>query len=513
MWARISQPWAVALLSGLLATGLSAVFFNPLLSTIGDNAQYIVLGESILAGKGLSHVNAPDEKPDTKYPFMFPVILAGVLAIVPGSIVALKLVSVVACVGAAVLYYPVLRRSSEPAVACAAAVLGVMSPDILRHSSVVLAEVPYLFASFVVLGWVALAEDRWSERRWVPAALALLMVAYYLKAIGVALAGGLFLSLLFRGRVRWGFAFLGGFVLLALPWALRAQRLAPSGTYWSYLLMKNPYRPDMGMATAGELLARLGGNVKIYFTRIVPDALLPFEALRGIPGTGIRVLWFAASAIIALGLVYRLRHRRAPVDFYLLGFLAICAVWPQVWAAVRFIVPIIPLLFFCLFTGLWVLLSPLDRRGRGRLRTGVVAGVAVVLGAGLLVADRIEAEREREYPLDWKSYFAAARWVKENTVPESVFVCRKPYLFYLESGRRAVGYRFSEDVQEVIGGMEALGATHVVVDNFRWTNTSARYLVPAVLAEPQRFPVLHVTEGQVPTVVSRFLRSAKEEES
>ncbi|MCK4546043.1 MAG: hypothetical protein KAW17_01255 [Candidatus Eisenbacteria sp.] len=510
-WA--GKPWSVPLVLGLVAAGLCGLFFNPLLSTIGDNAQYVVLGKSLLAGKGLSHINSPDQKPDMKYPFMFPLILAAVMAVSRESLMALKLVGVVACVGAAALYYPVFRKGSEPVVAVGAAVLAVLSPDILCHSSIILAEVPYLFVSFLALGWIALGEDRWPERVWVPVALALVMTAYYLKAVGIALAAGVFLVLLFRRKTKWAFGFIGGVVLLALPWALRSHRIGGGQTYFDYFLMKDPYKPYEGMLSAVDFLSRIGGNAKIYFYQIVPQTLVPFTGAEGAsPGPAVQLLWLVVSSLTAVGLAYRLLRHRTVADLYLLGFLGICAVWPSVWASVRFIVPVIPLLFFCLLTGLWAILSWFTRRGWKGMQEGVVAGLAAVMVMGTLLADRAEARAGRGYSPDWKSYFNAAFWARDETPAGSVFVCRKPYLFYLTSGRRAMGYKFSKDPQEVVGGFREVGATHIVVDQFQWTGTSARYLVPAILSDPDKFPVVHVTEQEPRTIVMRFMDWEGEEE-
>lgn len=511
---RIAQPRVVGLVLGIVALGFCLLFYNPLLSTIGDNAQYVVLGKSLLAGKGLSHINAPDQKPDTKYPFMFPLILAGVILVAPGSIVALKLVGLAACAGAAMLYYALFRRSSEAIVALGAALLAVMSPDILRHSTIILAEVPYLFASIGILAWVSSVEGRWSERRWVPVALVLVVAAYYLKAVGIALAGAIVVSLLFRRKRAWAFAFTGGFILLVLPWFLRVRRIGDGGTYIDYLFMKDPYRPYMGTVSAGELLSRVTGNMGIYFGRIVPESVLPFLGKEGVaPGPALQVLWWIASVLVGLGLVYRLWRRRTIMDVYLLAFLGICVLWPRVWAGVRFVVPVIPLLILCLLTGLWALLGCVTR-GRGeRVREGGLIGLVAVMSVGFVLVDRVEAARDREYPPDWKSYFEAARWVRSHTDPQSVIICRKPYLFFLASDRRSLGYHFSRDTEEVLSGFEEAGATHVAVDQFFWTGTSAQYLVPTILAHPDRFEVIFATEQEPQTIVVRFLNPETKEGS
>ncbi len=510
--ARLLEPRVAALFLAIVAVGFSAMFFNPLLSTIGDNAQFIVLGKSLLAGHGLSHINAPDQKPDTKYPFLYPLILAGVMWVVPGSVGALKMTGVAACVGAALLYYPLFRKSTEPAVALGAAALAVLSPDILRHSSIVIAEVPYLFISMAALAFVSWAEGRRPERFWVPVALVLVMAAYYIKATGVALAVAVVLVLLVRRKPGWAFGFLGGFILLALPWALRARSIGSGGTYIDYLFMKDPYRPYLGTIAPGALLSRFTGNVALYFQSIVPESIVPFLGKPGVaPGAGLRLVWSAVSVLVAVGVIHRLVRRRTVLDFYLVAFLGICVLWPRVWAGTRFIVPVIPLLLLCFLSGLRILVDFAGRMSRPRVRDACWVTLSILLAVGFVSADRVEAGWDRRYTPDWESYFEAARWVESHTPPESVVICRKPYLFFLVSDRRSMGYPFSADTGEVLRSLEENRATHVAIDQFRWTGTSALYLVPTVLAYPDRFDVIYATEHQPQTFVVHFLSPTEEE--
>ena len=52
-------------------------------------------------------------------------------------------------------------------------------------------------------------------------------------------------------------------------------------------------------------------------------------------------------------------------------------------------------------------------------------------------------------------------------------------------------YPFSHDVEKVIDGIRKGGAKYVVLDNFFWTATSARYLYPAIMSHPERFKIVY----------------------
>ncbi len=74
-WLQTNKTTALLLI--LLAYILSGtIHFSTELSIIGDNAQLVVLGQSLAEGKGYKTVNRPNPSSNTKYPFGFPALLA-----------------------------------------------------------------------------------------------------------------------------------------------------------------------------------------------------------------------------------------------------------------------------------------------------------------------------------------------------------------------------------------------------------------------------------------------------
>ncbi|MCY3788446.1 MAG: hypothetical protein OXH63_06620, partial [Gemmatimonadetes bacterium] len=69
----------------IAATFLLGIWtFDAKLSLSGDNAEFITLTRSLAQGEGLLHINSPDPKPATKYPFGFPLLLAPLAWAFPG---------------------------------------------------------------------------------------------------------------------------------------------------------------------------------------------------------------------------------------------------------------------------------------------------------------------------------------------------------------------------------------------------------------------------------------------
>ncbi|MXX37886.1 MAG: hypothetical protein F4Z85_07385, partial [Gemmatimonadetes bacterium] len=100
----MERPWGPFFI--VAATFLLGIWtFDAKLSLSGDNAEFITLARSLAQGEGLLHINSPDPKPATKYPFGFPLLLAPLAWAFPGEWVPMKAwVLVLFALGMGVLY-------------------------------------------------------------------------------------------------------------------------------------------------------------------------------------------------------------------------------------------------------------------------------------------------------------------------------------------------------------------------------------------------------------------------
>ena len=106
----LEGPWGSLFI--VAATFLLGIWtFDAKLSLSGDNAEFITLARSMAQGEGLSHINSPDPKPATKYPFGFPLLLAPLAWTFPGEWVPMKVwVLVLFALGMGVLYQVAKER-------------------------------------------------------------------------------------------------------------------------------------------------------------------------------------------------------------------------------------------------------------------------------------------------------------------------------------------------------------------------------------------------------------------
>ncbi len=296
----------------------------------------------------------------------------------------------------------------------------------------------------------------------------------------MALLAAILLGYLLRKRRREALLFAGGSVLLALPWQIRNAALG--GTpYVRQLLSADPYRPERGLMGFGDVLERVAANLQIYATRELPR-IFDYE-----PGPA-RPLWVAVLLLaLLLPALYSGLRRKDILILFLAVHLGLHLLWPQVWSDVRFLVPVVPVFYYALLEGGKVLAVRLRRPDA----PFVAAVFAAALLASLFGASRLHA-RTGTYPPNWKRYFEAASWIRDHTPEDAIVCCRKGFLMFVQSRRRAISYPFTEDADELIRTIEERGASIVVLDRLGFGSTP-RYLVPAVREHASRFVLLHVT--------------------
>jgi hypothetical protein len=280
-----------------------------------------------------------------------------------------------------------------------------------------------------------------------------------------------------------------------LPWAIRNQIVGQGENYIAQFLMKNPYDPVQGGITAGAMVTRIVANIKTYGINIIPQALFPsyspMLSIEMLPGL-LRPLGVLATLLSILGFVHKARKKVTFLELYTIFFLGICVLWPEVWSGMRFIVPLVPFVIYYFLVGAAVLAGKLSSGFSPSLGKGLIAVVVFLLIISGITGLNKASRRLHIYPPAWQNYFQAARWCRENTPEESIFVARKPSLFYLRARRQVLNYPYTTDTEKMIAFMKENGVDYVIVGHL--SGTTGRYLVPAVQANREKFEVVHVVE-------------------
>ncbi|MDT8341227.1 MAG: glycosyltransferase family 39 protein [Longimicrobiales bacterium] len=504
------------LLEGVLVAGV----FLPSPHSGGDNAGYVALAQALAGGEGYTEVWDPARPPHTKYPPVFPLLLAFALAAGAAGWASLKAVPVVAALAAVAGVFLWARRRLGEGAGFAVALLTGLSPSLLYHAHWLLSDVPFLAFTALAL-WQLEAFTREADERDAPggrpgrAALALSVVlvalAAFTRTAGLPLAVAAVGACAWRRR-RWReAAALGvGVGVPALLWALRGRVAGPGeGRYGSEFFLRDPYQPDLGAAGVADFAVRVGENLTGYGLRFLPETLL------GSASPALVGLLLAVLALALAGWVRALRRSPGAAELFVPLYAGLIVLWPAVWSGDRFALPLVPLL---LVYGAEAAHALLERR-----RVGAGPRRALLAGAALLVAlpalgdwvrARDGAARCRGAlavagpwacgGLALVDFAAAARWAGEHLPPGSAALVRKPRIWYAESGVPARTYPFSEASGALVAEARRAGAEYVVLDYLG--GQGARFVGAALAEAPEAFCEVARFGGAGDVPATRILR-------
>lgn len=473
---------------------LGALTFDPTPHTGGDNGAYITLGRSLLEQGTYTELWDPAAPPHTKYPPVFPAVLALAMAVGLQSWVQLKLVVLGLSASAVAFSFLWLRARRRAALALGVGVLLAIAPGVLREGRWILSDVP--FWAFTMLAiW---AFERLRPRHWpaLAAAIAGIVLAYFTRSAGLplALAGLGWLA----WRRRWTpLALLATAVgAPALLWLLRTRAYGPSG-YVSEFWLVDPYLPALGTIGVSDLLTRVAANILKYTTIHLPMLLATRQ------GMLLTLLSVAIFLLAIFGWAMRLR-RPGVAELFVPAYTGLILIWPAVWSGERFLLPLLPML---LFYAAEATVRLVHRAAAGWGMVAAAGGAALVLAAavpGLAVAVSngtactaryLDGERYPCLPsFLYDEFFDAAEMAGEALPEDAVVINRKPRLFYvLGDGVRGIIYPMSDDPSVFFAAAEEAGARYVVYDQL--DAMSEIYLQPVIVRRSRALCLMRAWPG------------------
>lgn len=470
----------------------------------GDNAGYVALANGLLTQHAYDDVFDPEGLRHTKYPPVFPMLLALLIAAGARTWAVLKLSAAIPTVASAALVYLWAERRLGSAGAFAAAILFAMSAGVVYYSRWILSDP--LFVAFTLLAlWAADRvawhapegppvrdsspdeDSRGGRRFWLALSVAGTGLAYFTRSAGLPLVVALFAWLAWerrRGALAVAGAVLG---VPMLAWLLRGrgEGVAQYGTeFW----LVDPYDPGLGTVGITGLVGRASENLATYALQHGPLGVVG----AGTPGLPVIGVLLTVAAIA--GWALRVRERIGVAEIFFPLYAGLILVWPQVWGGDRFALPLLPLVFVYGAGALGAAGGRLAPVLRSALPA--VAFVALFVPAGGDWARQARQNRActdavREwgvwgcYDMSVAYFMAAATWSAASLPEGAAVLTRKPRHFYLESGHPSRAFAFSEDPEAHLALADRLGARYVLLD--RWDGLAARYVGAAVRQRPDAF--------------------------
>lgn len=469
--------------------------FNPAPHPGGDNAGYIALAHGLLTDGTYTDVFDPERLPHTKYPPVFPGLLAVLIALGARTWAALKTTAAVSTVLAVGFTFLWAGRKTDELGAFAVSAVFALSVGVVYYSQWVLSDP--LFVALTMGSLYALARadsgraDSGADNRphgiWLALGVVGAGSAYFTRSAGFPLVIAVLVWLSLRRRWR---AVAAAVALLGIPmagWALRGRGEGVA-QYASEFWMVNPYDPSLGTVDAAGLVGRFGANFMSYTTRFLPLGVV------GDVGPLLPLVGVLLAVAAALGWWRHLRDDPGPAELVLPLYAGVIFLWPTVWSGDRFILPVLPLI---LLYGLacW-------RGLRARLPAPAWRGLGAVALLALLVPAAVDwrrsVERSSACPSDvvdrdpWachgpgvQSFMAAATWSGAALPDGAAVLSRKPRHFYLQSGVPSRAFAFFEEPERHLELSDRLDARYVLLD--RWDGFAGRYVGSAVRRRPGAF--------------------------
>lgn len=501
------------LLAGVILLSVVAVSaaFNPAPHTGGDNAGYVSLAYSLLQDGRYAELFDPAANPHTKYPPVFPVLLALLMALGVRTWAGLKLVAAASTVAAVVATWLWAERRLGPLAAAGVAAALALSSAVVYYSHWILSDPTFLAFTLVGLwaldradgaaeaagaasddggwkGWWARASSSEAPiaTGWLVAGVVATGLAYFTRSAGLPLLVAVLAWLALRRRFRALAVSAAALGLPALLWFLRGRGVADAqGEYVAEFWLVNPYDPGLGRVSLGGLAGRMVDNAVGYVGAHIPGGVV------GQGGSLVSLLGVALVVLALAGWVAAARRRVGPVELFFPLYAGLVLLWPQVWSGDRFALPLYPVLFVyaasALLRGgarlgslaprlvgaaaLLVVLLPALQSWTEAIRTASTCGALVREGGAFAC-----------YGPRWARFAQAAGWSGASLPEGSAVLSRKPRLFYVLSGVPSRTFPFDPRASAHLGEADAVGARYVLLDQI--DGQATRFVGAAIQEAP-----------------------------
>ncbi|WP_046757643.1 phospholipid carrier-dependent glycosyltransferase [Kordia jejudonensis] len=498
-----SNPKLVRIIYLLILTisflSIYSSIFDEKVSLGGDNAHYYILGTAIADGAGYTNIQHLEKEAHYHYPPGYPLLIAGVSKLFSNDISTIKIANGFFFFGAILLLFFIIKRLTQnDHIAFAICFITLLNFHLLGYATIMMSEIPFLFFSLLsVLIFLKIDFSTPIFKNWLFFLLLICVsFSFYIRSVAVALFVSLVVFLFIKKHWRYVAAFVGGFIVLYIPWIIRGSN-ATGNTYVSQLLSKNPYKPELGSVGILDIWERITVNLERYITKEISSGIVSSKEFQYTDATASFAEWLLGFLVIAVVIfgVIRLKKFKTFIALYLVAFFGLLLIWPHVWYGTRFVLPLIPLLIFLFIFGLTELCKIFSLKVFPAYVEKVVPVMMTVLlifwafvyGYGSI--SKLQRTAQKPYADNYKNYFALADWVQKNTPENAVTSVRKEGLFHLFSKKYVTGYYKSQDREAQIAYLKSKQVSYVVVAELGYSSTS-RYLVPAIDRYPNKFKII-----------------------
>lgn len=430
----------------LMSAILALLRFNSLqIGTSYDDAKYIILAESLASGQGYQLINFPRPQIERNFPPGWSLILAPFTFAFPKNYDALKVVSLALWLGSIFLVYKLFsKRLASPQLEILTALVA-LNPLLVGTSVTVMSETAYLFFSLLALVVFDKADGK--HIGWLILAGILAFYAQQIRTIGIALTVSLLVILLLARRFK---DLLMVAVIFVIGFSLQIWlNLRNGGT-----VISSGYEAQVLGGSMMEKIGQVWSNALGYFDQVLAGSLIPIfgTQLDATFGWLFIILNIAILLLLVLG-IFAIKPKLEWMHIYFVIYVVgILAFWnPQVGSVKpRFLIPILPFLYFYFLIGLkWL------TKENPRIAIGISSVVMIALLARNL-QDWRNPVRGQMTDLS-----IGTGWVAENTSANALVMVNEPVPAYVHVKRQTIN--FPKNDQDLGMYIENQGIDYIII--------------------------------------------------
>ncbi|MCW5979154.1 MAG: glycosyltransferase family 39 protein [Bryobacteraceae bacterium] len=479
----------------------------PHLGVYDDDAVYWVTAKSLAEGRGYRIAGLPGEPAQTKYPPVYPLLLASIWKLnpsFPSNLPAamlfqwLMLPALLAASWSLFAQFGLSHRLKL--VLCA---LMALNPIQAFFSATLMSETLF---TICLVSAVILGEKAARARRELPVALCaglLAGIAYLTRSVALPMliAGPLYL--LMRRRARPALFFAAGMLPLVAGWLLWMRARVPRSLDLVSSFYTDYVRFNYYGIGADDLGLYLGAN----FSRLTEaiGQMLVFNPSDSFLSVSLARVLSVAAIAGAIRLARRSGHWLYAL--FALLYLLLLLVWPYT-PDPRFVLPLLPLMLAGLAVEFLRILRVVGKAWRSQRAAAAVVslGLAAFLAAGVwLTYSGLTGTMPRLFAMQaarTEESLGAFRWIAANVPPGDPLVAYHQALLYLYTGRQAAAlktppvYAYRQDgpgleahvaeFRRAAAGRGIRRVLHLRCDDRAGWDDAAGMAMHALTADPER---------------------------
>ena len=480
---------ALLLFSFAVGCGLSQAVFG-VTGVFNDDGIYVSTAKALAEGKGYRLINLPDAPFQTKYPILYPAVLAVIWKLgfpLPATITLMQILNLLIGGASLVLCYLYLVRFNyfDRTIAFVSTLFCACSHVFLYFMTNTASEILFLFLTIIMLFAVDtfITElDRSPKRAFITGVL--IALPFLCRTIGIAYIAVAFLIWSLRKySLRW---LLAGNLSILLPHILFVFLFCNQNGNSSEI-----YYTDYGQWWVKYFSENALGIVQVN-AMAAPFSVLMISA-EGIVKTvtewqaGTIVPFFLLGCIPFFGMIY---HTGGGfLRWFMLGYLGLILIWP--WPLARFIIPLAPFLIAYLLHVIHVHALRHMPFSMGRMVAMISLTIVVSMNVYLLYHNYDKQQfskypvspiRSQERVVHWSSHEEIFQWLRTHSNSSDVIACGLDSMIYLYTDRRGFRPFVANPVSLFYGGSAPpLGSSDDFMDLIKFYQPT--YLVQVPLGD------------------------------